>query len=246
MSGNDTQTTSNFPDWAVPAAKNYLGASQKVANLPYQPYDGFTVPQLNPYQTAGYKAQAQRALQGSPVMDAAARETQKTLAGGYVNNNPYLSGMIDLASNDVRRNMTSVDARSGSFGNSGVQEATARALGDVATNIRGQDYSAERGRMQNAVGLAPGLANQDYIDASALTQAGAGFQGQEQANLSDQYSRFREARDYPNQQLATLGKGLGMSGGSTTTSPGANPWAQVAGTALSLYGGSKMPTGGGK
>jgi hypothetical protein len=242
--GSDKVTTQNFPDWAVPYAQNYLGASQTVANLPYQPYGGQTTAQLNPYQTAGYNAQAQRALQGSPVMDAASSEVQKTLGGGYLNNNPYLTGMIDLASGDVMRNMNQVDARSGSFGNSGVQYQTAKALGDVATGVRGQDYAAERGRMSSAVNQAPTIANQDYIDASALQQAGAGFQGQDQANLTDQYQRFLEARNYPNQQLATLGKGLGINYGSTTTGPGSNPWAQGLGAGLSLFGANQL--GGGK
>jgi len=246
MSGGSSETTtSGPPDWAVPYFKDYLNASQGVASIPYQGYDKSTVADMNPYQVAGYNAQAQRALQGSPVMDAASGELQKTLSGGYLNNNPYLNGMVDLASKDVLRNMTGIDARSGSFGNSGVAGVTAEALGNVATNIRGQDYAAERGRMSNAINQAPGIANQDYIDASALQQAGQGFYNHSQAQRTDDYNRFREARDYPQQQLNTLGKGLGMNYGTTQTQPGANPWAQGIGAGLSLYGLSKT-TGGGK
>jgi hypothetical protein len=259
--GSDTSTaTTSIPSWVEPYAKNFLNTSQQVANLPYQGYDGQTVAQLNPFQTQAYNAQAQRAVQGSPVNDAASGELQKTLSGGYLGKNPYLSGMIDSASQDVTRNynqsvipqLTALDARSGSFGNSGVGSATtaaqgqlAQQLGNIATNIRGNDYAAERGRMQTAVSQAPGIANQDYIDAQMLGQAGAGFQAQNQANLTDDYTRFTQARDDPQQQLNTLGKGLGLNYGSTqtATSPGQSPVATGLGTAASLWGLSNMSGG---
>lgn len=244
--GSDTATQSTgMPSWAEPYAKDYLETSQGVANLPYTPYSGDTVAQMNPYQVQGYNAQAQRAIQGSPVNNAASGELQKTLSGGYLNNNPYLDGLIDQAGADVRRNLAPLERQSGSYGNSGLQQTTSRALADSALGIRANDYSAERNRMQNAVGQAPTIANQDYIDASALQGAGQAFQQQDQANLTDQYQRFQEARDYPNQQLGTLGKGLGLNYGSTTTatSPGTSPWATGLGTAASLYGLSNMKSG---
>jgi len=237
--GTETVQTQNFPDWATPYAQNYLGFAQQVADTPYTPYTGATVAQMNPYQTGALDAIAQRAYQGSPVSNAAAGELTKTLQGGYLNANPYLDQQIDLASRDVMRNMDVLNARSGSFGNSGIQEVTARSLGDIATNMRGQNYQAERGRMQGAIGMAPTIANQDYVDAGQLLNAGGAYQQQQQANLSDAYGRFREARDYPQQQLATLGKGLGMNYGSSTTQPGANPFGQALGTGLALYGGYK-------
>lgn len=265
--GSDTTVQQNFPDWAVPAAQNYLSRSQQVADLPYQGYEGQTVAQLNPYQTAGYNAVAARAAQGSPVSDAAAGELTRTLNGGYLNNNPHLQGLIDQSSQDVLRNYESVirpqqDAmarRSGSFGNTGVDNYVAgqqydlgKTLAGISTTIRANDYANERNRMMGAVSQAPAIANQDYIDAQQLIGAGQGFQGQEQANLTDQFNRFNEARNYPQQQLATLGRGLGLNYGSSTTGPGANTAAQGLGTALALYGayrgggGYGSQTGGGK
>lgn len=261
--GSDSTTTksSGVPDWAVPYAQDFLTRSQQVADQPYQAYQGQTTAQMNPYQTAGYNAQAQRAIQGSAVNDAASTEVQKTLSGGYLGSNPYLNSMVDAASGDVTRNYSNVvrpqqdalAARSGSFGNSGVQQTVdgqardlAGTLGNISTNIRGADYSAERNRMSNAVNQAPTIANQDYIDASALQNAGGAFQAQEQRNLLDDRSRFDEAKNYPKDQLATLGKGLGMNyGGSTTTSgPGSNGWAQALGAAATAYGAYSGAGGG--
>lgn len=257
MGGDETKTTTSMPKWAVPYAQDFLQRSQQVSNIPYTPYEGQTVAQFNPYQTQALNATAQRAIEGSPVNAAAQSEITKTLGGGYLNSNPYLSAMIDQASGDVTRNYNNVIrpqqdslmARSGSFGNAGVQSTIneqARGLGDtlanISTTIRGQDYSAERGRQLSALGLAPSIANQDYVDANALFGAGQSFQGQEQANLSDQYRRFQEAQNYPKDQLKTLGQGLGINYGSTTTGPGADPISQLAGTAI--IGRSLFPTGG--
>ena len=235
--GSDTTTVQNFPEWAIPYAQDYQAFARQVADRPYQGYDGQTVAQLNPYQTGGYNAIAQRAMQGSPVSDAASANIQQTLNGDFLSQgNPYLTQQIDRASSDVLRNMDTLNARTGSFGNSGVQETTARSLGDIAGNMRYQDYNNERNRQQQAIGMAPTIANQDYFDAQQLLGAGQGFQGAEQANLTDQYNRFLEARSYPEQQLATMGRGLGHGYGSTQTGPGSNNLAQCLGTAMALYG----------
>ena len=244
--GSDNVTTQNFPDWAVPYAQNFLGRSQQVADIPYTPYKGQTVAQLNPYQTGAFDAIAQRAYQGSPVNDAAAGELTKTLSGGYLNSNPHLDATVNRAQGDVMRGFAPIEARSGSFGNSGVTEAIGRSLGDVSSQIRGQDYAYERNRMVGSIGLAPQIANQDYVDANQLLSAGQGLQTQNQLNLDDTYRRFREAQDHPKEQLGTLGKALGLNYGSTSQVPGNNGMAQGLGTALALYGGYKGMSGGGK
>lgn len=245
--GNDTVTQTNFPDWAVPYAQNFLGRSQQVADLPYTPYQGSTVAQLNPYQTGAFDAIAQRAYQGSPVNSAASDELTKTLSGDYLNNNPYLDQLVNQSQNDVMNQFQGVEARAGSFGNAGVTEAMSRGLGNVSAQIRGADYANERNRMTSAIGLAPTIANQDYLDAEQLLRAGQGYQTQEQLNLDDQYKRFQEAQNYPKEQLGTLGKALGLNYGSTAQVPGNNNVAQGLGTAMALYGGYKgLSSGGGK
>jgi len=244
--GTDTIQSTNIPDWAVPYAQGFMGRAQQVADLPYQGYDGQTVAQLNPYQQAGYDAIAARALQGSPVSDAAAGEVTRTLQGGYLNANPYLDTMVDRTAADIRRSADAAEARSAGYGNTGREEVTARAIGDASAAIRGQDYARERGFMQNAVGMAPQIAGQDYIDAGQLLGAGAGLQGQEQRNMTDQYQRFLEARGYPQQQLNTLGQGLGFNFGGAQQVPGSNQFGQALGAGLAAYGAYGGARGGGK
>jgi hypothetical protein len=184
VSGGSESTTSGPPEWAVPFFQNFAQRAQQTADLPYQPYSGATVSQLNSYQTAGLDAAAARAMQGSPVTNAASGELQRTLSGGYLNGNPYLDGVVNKAQGDVIRNyndvakpaLESAMVRSGSFGNSGLQQMQGAqqqqlqdSLGNISTQIRGTDYANERNRMQGAVGMAPSIANQDYTDAQALS-----------------------------------------------------------------------------
>jgi hypothetical protein len=117
----------------------------------------------------------------------------------------------------------------------------------VSSQIRGADYANERNRMVGAIGMAPQIANQDYVDADRMLQAGRGYQIQDQRNLDDTYRRFQEAQNYPKEQLGTLGKALGLNYGSTSQVPGNNGLAQGLGTALAMYGGYKgMSSGSGK
>jgi hypothetical protein len=260
--GSDEVSTSGIPEWMRPYAETFMQRSQDVADLPYTPYGGSTVAQMNPYQTGALDATAQRAMQGSPVNDAASGELQKTLSGGYLNNNPYMDSLVNQAQGDVVRNyqtaiapqIDALDARSGSFGNSGVQHVMGESryqlgdtLGRISTNLRGNDYAAERNRMQGAVGMAPSIANQDYVDAQQLLTAGSAYQTQDQANQNDAHRRFQEAQQHPYKQLDTLGKGLGMNFGTTTTAPGTSPMAGAAGGALAGYqlGGGWGALGGG-
>jgi hypothetical protein len=230
----------------MPFAQDYLGRAQQVADIPYSPYTGSTVAQLNPYQTGAYNAIAGRAISGSPVNNAAGQEITRTLSGGYLNNNPYLDQLVNQGQNDVMRRMDTLAARSGSFGNSGVNESTLRGLGDVSAQIRGADYARERGYMQSALGLAPTIANQDYVDAQQLLGAGQGFQNQEQRNQTDAYQRWQEAQQYPERQLGVLARALGINFGSstTTTQPSPNNLANLLGAGLAAWGAYNSGRGG--
>ncbi|KPF66121.1 hypothetical protein IP84_17055 [beta proteobacterium AAP99] len=237
--------------------------------------------------------------------------------------NPYLRGQIDQASQDVVRNynlavrpqLDTAMARSGSFGNSGVQQMESEAqrnlagqLGNIAQNMRFQDYGQqvslsenqanrlfgagqqqsqnlfnagaqqaqnlygsgqqqaqnvfgayqqqannlfgagesqagrqqalnqfERGNQMQAIGMAPQFGQQDYIDAQQLANVGNTLQNQQQRYADDDYQRFFEARQYPQQQLGILGSAFGFGPGATesrTTPTGGNRGAGALGGAL--------------
>ncbi len=253
----DVTTTQNsgFPGWAQPYAQGFLQRAQQVADSPYQAYTGQRVADMAPWQQQGLQAQAQRAMSGSPVMNAANTQLTSTINGANLSGNPYLDGQIQAAQGDLVNSWNNVQKpqwdtamqRSGSFGNSGVMQANAMAqdslqknLGQIGQNMRYNNYATERGYQQQALGMAPTFAQQDYTDISKLQDAGAAYQGQNQKLLDNGYAQFLESRQYPQQQVDAFGGALSRIGGNTqtTTTPGTSTGAQVVGgllTGSALY-----------
>ena len=261
MADTITSTTS-MPSWVQPHAQGYLQRAQQVADSPYQQYTGQRVADMAPWQTQGLQAQAQRAMSGSPVMGAANQQLTNTISGQNLTGNPYLQTQIDQAQGDLARNWNNVQKpawdtsmqRSGSFGNSGIMQANAQAqqglqenMGRIGADMRFQNYNAERGYQQQALGMAPTFAQQDYNDIGQLQQAGAAYQGQDQKLLDNAYSQFLESRQYPQQQLDVLGNALGRSYGQTNTqtTPGTSTGANLVGGLATGAGLYNMLFGGG-
>lgn len=260
----DTITTQNsgLPAFAMPYGAGYLQRAQQVADTPYQAYTGQRVADFSPWQQQAFQAQAQRAMSGSPVMNAANSQLQSTISGANLNGNPYLQSQIDAAQGDLVRQWNNVqkpqwDAsmqRSGSFGNSGIaqaqamaQEGLGRNLGMIGSNMRFQNYANERNNQMQATSMAPTFAQQDYNDISQLQQAGAAYQGQNQRLLDNAYSQFMDSRQYPQQQLDVLGNALGRINGnvSTQTSPGTSTGANIIGGLTAGAGLYNLLFGGG-
>jgi len=260
MSGGGSDSTqSGPPEWAVPFFQNYMNRAGAVSDLPYQAYQGQRLEAMNPYQVGGLNATANRAIQGNSSVGAANQNLTDTLGGKYLGQgNPYLQQQIDASSQDLVRNYNTAikpqfDAamtRSGSFGNSGIQEVGQAAqndlqknLANISTGMRYQNYGDERNRQMQGTSLAPAIANQDYVDTQALSGVGDVFNRYGQAQRNIDYENFQEARDYPKNQLATLGSALGMNMGQTTTGPQPNKAAGTLGGAASgaAIGSQVMP-----
>lgn len=247
-SSSTTQTsTVTMPDWLQTPAQNLIQQATQFTSRPYTPYGGQTVAGWNPWQTQGYGMQADLAKIGGPTYGMAAQGLQDTIAGNgfrpaatnpYAGaNNPYLREQIDAAQGDVIRNYNNIakpqmDAamvRSGSFGNSGLQQMQqmqqsdlTRNLGRISSDMRMADYGlqaglgesaanrqqnafeAERGRQFGAYGMAPGFDAARFMDAQMLQNAGGAQQGQQQRELDDQYRRFLEQQNFPLMQMLTM------------------------------------------
>ena len=193
--------------------KQYLNKSFSVANTPYQAYSGQTVAQFDPYQKQAISGQAQRAANGSPLVDQAKDFTSGVMGGQYNvqpgqstvaqnpymgANNPYLQDSISNAQNDVVQsyNLTQAPAdvasarRSGSFGNSGLAEANAynqsnlqKNLGNISTNMRMQDYTQQQQLAESDVGRQF-AANQSDLTRSNDAQKFNSTLGMTAANQS--------------------------------------------------------------
>lgn len=251
----NTSTTTELPKWAQPYARELLQRGDALSHEGMQVYGGQRSASLNGNQAAGMNMVADRAKNGSATVNAGQQNLMDTLSGKYLGQgNPYLTGAIDRASEDVTRNYQgavngndATMARSGAFGGSawqqaqqGAQRELAKGLGDVSTQMRYQDYGNERQNQIGAQQTALAYGQQPYQDAAQLMAAGGTQYGYDQQLLNDQKDVFNETQSGKYKSLDVLGNAIrGAVGGGGTVSqsaPGANPYAQAAGGAAALYG----------
>jgi hypothetical protein len=256
-----TYTTTSAPlPWQEPYLQDYMGRAMDLANQPYNPSPQTYTGPNNALQ-ASWQATANRAMQGSPVMSQANQQLTNIMGGGFMGGNPFLNQQIESAQGDLLRSYNLMQKPawdkamqgSGSFGNTGVMEYQQNAqndlmrnLGRIGSDMRFQNYATERGLMQNALGMAPTFANQDYVDANALQNVGQQMQGFDQGQADQNYRWWQESQNFPRQQLAQYGQALGVGGGGTQTQTAPDPskGSQLLGGALTGAALYKMLFGG--
>lgn len=216
--GQTSTTTASIPDELKPLANLYVQQATRIAETPFQAYNGQRFADLNSTQNMGIGMVQNRALNGDPTMQQAASTLQQTLQGGQTN--PYLNSMVNKAQANVLSNAQGAAVRSGSFGNSGIAEAAAKEMGNIATQMYGNAYETDRGRQMQALQMAPTYGEQAYRDAGQLMNAGNMLQGQQQKNLDFGYQQFQDAANYPFKQLQATGGVVGQNMGQTTTTSG--------------------------
>lgn len=150
-------------------------------------YPGQTIASDSPETQAALAARTGRALYGSPLTTAAQNQLTSTLNGDYLNSNPYIDATYNKAAKGVTQNyneivnpgIDSAFAKAGRFGSGAYAQArnsadrsAGTALGDLATNIYGQNYANERQNQIQGQLYAPDLANQDYYDINQLSSVG--------------------------------------------------------------------------
>jgi len=178
-SGTTISQTSSSP-WSgqQPYLTEGFSQAQGLLNTPSEYYPNDTVVPFSQQTEAGLQAQESRALSGSPLLESAQGEAQKTLGGEYLNaGNPAFGAMAERIRNEVRPGIDSQFAGAGRYGGAGHEEMMARTYADAMAPLEFQNYTNERGNMQSAMELAPGLANQDYTDIAQLREAGTTREG---------------------------------------------------------------------
>jgi hypothetical protein len=216
-SGGTSTTTRDIPDELKGAATAYSGLAMNLANTPYQAYTGQGTASLNGNQNNAISMIANRAANGSPVLDQA-NSTLTSMLGDQTN--PYLDAQVQKAQQSVVKNFNGAQAGSGSFGNSGLQEELGKGLSDTASTMYGNAYNTNQANKLQALGMAQSYGNQAYTDANALMGAGQTQQANDQAGKDFQYQQFQNQQNYPLQQIAALGGVINGSSGSTTTQSG--------------------------
>lgn len=226
-------TTPTLSPELKPLAELYTQQATNLANTPWQAYGGQRYASTNQTQNQGLDMVRDRAINGDPTMQQASQTLQTTLQGGQTN--PYLDSLVGKAQQGVANNyntmikpqMETSMARSGSFGNAGLQQmqgqqqqAAADKMSDIATQMYGQAYNTDRANQMQALQLAPTYGDQAYKDAGQLMNAGNIQQGQQQRGLDFAFQQFQDQQNNPYKKLQTIGGVIGQNTGSTTTSTG--------------------------
>lgn len=252
-SEKDVTQTVRPPEYALPYINSGL---QNINTLLQQggaqQYGGPTVVPFSQQTNQALNMQTQRAMNGSPVVDAAQGFTTDLLGGNSPlagmaegGENPYLDATFDQAAGAVNRNLDTILARSGRDVNANMG-ARASQLNDLATDIYGGAYNADANRRLSAAstlgsqqlaaaGQAIPLANQDYFDIGQLRNVGGQVE-----NLAGQYQqdaarRFQFEQNRPEAALdAYLARLAGQPvGQSSTQTMFRNPAAGALGGAAS-------------
>ena len=219
--GGGSQTTTNQVDARFSPLIDYATQAAKgIQSSGFTPYGDQRFADMNGTQQAGIDMIQNRAQNGDPTMTQANQTLQQTLKGGQTN--PYLDAMVNKAQTGVMANMGALQARSGSFGNSGIAQTGMQQMGDIATQMYGNAYNTDRANQMTALGMAPQYGNQAYTDASQLMKAGGQMQDQAQQNKDFQFNQFQDQQNLPYKQMAAYSGLLGSSGAtsSQTTSGG--------------------------
>ena len=235
-SGTST-TTQQIPAELKPLATKYSSVATGLFDQPYQSFTDQRYADLNPAQLGGVGMTINRALGGDALTNAGYGNVMDTLQGKYMNSNPYLDQMFSGAANkitDAYRTGTAAQtdaafANSRNYGGSAYQQMVgqnqtnlADSLGNLASNIYGNNYNMERANQLQAWGMAPQYGNLAYQDAAQLMGAGQTLQDQAQQGLDFGYQQWQDAQNKPYKDLAAAAGvfGSNLGGSSTTTQSG--------------------------
>lgn len=162
---------------------------------------------------------------GDPGVQSAMSYNQDVTSGKYLNaGNPYLQGQIDQTNDGVRNGLAASLGTRGLTGGSAFGDIITSNLAKNENNLRYQDYSAERTRMDNAASAAGGISAAQYQPLSVI-----------QSILQSQQA--------PVQAAAGAGSSIGGLLGSYTNSTQTQNMglgqlaAQLGGSALSAWAG---------
>ena len=261
-------TTSSIDPGILPYITTGLERAKTLFLGDQQPsmYPGQTYVSPSEETLASLQQQQNLAQQQSPTLQAAQNAYMQsygglanTAGGAFLQGNPYQQAMVEATarplmqqySNQVLPGIASLYSKSGRYGSGAMQNALGqateqygRAIGDVATNVVGNQYEQERARQQQAImGLtnlaqaAPSIYGQQYLPSQQLAQVGAQREAIAAQPLQEAMQRYSFGQQLPYQQLSGyLSSVYGSptaSYGTTSQNMSTNPTVGAIGGALS-------------
>lgn len=110
----------------------------------------------------GYSGPTNQFAMGDPAMATKVDQSLTDTAGGkFLNSNPYLDRMFASASRPVTDNIQSQFSAAGRYGSAANQDVLGRTLGELSSNIYGQNYARERQNQLSAGNAITGFSGAD-------------------------------------------------------------------------------------
>ena len=222
QSGTQTTTQKSEP-WS--GQQPYLRRGFQEAERQFdsdQPayFPGQTYTDFDPATQQALQMQESRAVAGNPLVTQAQNEIGATLGGDYLREgNPHTTALTNRIAGDVRQGVDSSFAGAGRYGSGLHAQSLARGIGDAVAPIHYQNYARERGAMQDAAQLAPGLAREDYADIGQLANVGQVREAKQGEALAEDIDRFNYGQNIDRMKLADyMGLIQGNYGGVTQQS----------------------------
>jgi hypothetical protein len=175
-SGSQTQRTEP-PKYQLP----FLQYGVQQARSLYDQGQGAHVAPFNADQVYGMSATRELA-KDNPITGAAGNLAQQTLSGGFLGSNPWLDRTFEQARLATQGGLSSEFARSGRNVDQSIG-LRSQQLDNLATNIYGGAYDAERNRQQQVLGMSPMLGQAQYADFDRLFGIGSQQQQLDQQRL---------------------------------------------------------------
>jgi len=272
----ETVTSSSIDPALLPYLQTGLERAKSLFLTGEQPkfFEGQTYVSPSAQTQQALTQQEALATQASPVLQQAQQAYQQALggigataSGSFLGSNPYQAQMMQAAtrpleqqfSGQVLPQIASLYSKAGRYGSGAMQnaltgatESYGRALGDITSNIAGQQYQAERGLQQQAqlgqaqlAAAAPSIYSQQYLPSQQLAQVGAAREAIAAQPLQEQMARYQFGQQLPYQQLSgylssVYGSPMGSYGTQTTSMP-SNPLINTAaGAGLGYLGGQAL------
>lgn len=214
----NSTTQTGVPNWQQPYLERGLQYSQNLLNVGApQQYPGSTVTPYSQPTEQAFQAIQQRALNGSPAVNAA----QNYITNGLQNpqSNPYLDKMFQQAADATRGQLTSEYARAGRNVNASAP-VRADQLNNLATSIYGNAYNTDVASRNQMLGQVLPLANQQYTDYAQLRGVGSAMEDLTSRYQQDAANRWNYEQAAPGVALDDYIRRITgqMQGQTSTTS----------------------------
>lgn len=226
-------TTASSEPWGPQRAPLQFGFDQ--ARQIYdsggpQFYPNATYVPFSPMSEQGLGMLQARAGGGSPVDRAAQGHVQGTLQGDFLNSNPWLDQTFQNASESLTPAINATFGQGSRTGSGLHALSMGKAQGQLAADIYGPNYQAERDRMMGATALTPSISGLDYTDITKMLGGGGMVEGKAGEVLDDSRGRFDWNQGLPNFNLNEYMKSIrGGFGSDVQSGPDITSGQQFAG-----------------